>query len=139
MRTVVPDPKPRSSRWISTSIPEGEWESDLAQMCSADYHTNNAISPVLFYEALQKIPANAVTIEIAPHCLMNSILRRSLHKTCTNVGLMNAKEKERELEAFLQVKLIEVNFDKVFKCFSIGNSHCERGNCFSKINASIHL
>uniref|UniRef100_A0A914ZHK0 Fatty acid synthase n=1 Tax=Parascaris univalens TaxID=6257 RepID=A0A914ZHK0_PARUN len=102
MRTIVPDPKPRSSRWISTSIPEAEWESDLAQMCSADYHTNNAISPVLFYEALQKIPANAVTIEIAPHCLMHSILRRSLHKTCSNIGLMNAKEKERELEAFLQ-------------------------------------
>nr|AXS78290.1 fatty acid synthase [Anisakis simplex] len=102
MRTVVPEPKPRSSRWISTSIPENEWDCEMAQTCSADYHTNNAISPVLFYEALQKIPANAVTIEIAPHCLMHSILRRSLHKTCTNVGLMNAKEKDRELEAFLQ-------------------------------------
>uniref|UniRef100_A0A915PSY3 Fatty acid synthase n=1 Tax=Setaria digitata TaxID=48799 RepID=A0A915PSY3_9BILA len=102
MRTSVPDPKPRSSRWISTSIPESNWENELAQMCSADYHTNNAVSPVLFYEALQKIPANAVTIEIAPHCLMHAILRRSLQKTCTNVGLINMKEKDRELESFLQ-------------------------------------
>lgn len=103
MRRVLPDPKPRSSRWISTSIPEGNWESELAQMCSADYHTNNAISPVLFHEALQKIPPNAVTVEIAPHCLMQPILRRSLQKTCTNVGLMSMKEKEHELEAFLTV------------------------------------
>ncbi|VDN07232.1 unnamed protein product [Thelazia callipaeda] len=102
MRTTIPNPKPRSSRWISTSIPESNWESELAQMCSADYHTNNILSPVLFSEALQKIPANAVTIEIAPHCLMHAILRRSLHKTCTNVGLMNMKEKDRELELFLQ-------------------------------------
>lgn len=107
MRTSVPDPKPRSSRWISTSIPESNWENELAQMCSADYHTNNAVTPVLFYEALQKIPANAVTIEIAPHCLMHAILRRSLQKTCTNVGLVNMKQKDRELESFLQVSIVE--------------------------------
>lgn len=70
MLTAVPEPKPRSSRWISTSIPQSEWESDLASTCSAEYHVNNACSPVLFYEALQNIPANAVVIEIAPHSLM---------------------------------------------------------------------
>ncbi|WKY15735.1 hypothetical protein Q1695_000877 [Nippostrongylus brasiliensis] len=104
MRTAVPEPKPRSSRWISTSIPEVEWESELASTCSADYHVNNAISPVLFYEALQKIPPNAVTIEMAPHSLMQAILRRSLQKTVSNVGLMNKPktESENELESFLQ-------------------------------------
>lgn len=56
--------KPRTSRWVSTSIPEDQWDSELARTCTADYHVNNAISPVLFYEALQKIPANAVTIEV---------------------------------------------------------------------------
>ncbi|KJH41745.1 acyl transferase domain protein [Dictyocaulus viviparus] len=104
MRTAVPEPKPRSSRWISTSIPENEWESELASTCSADYHVNNAISPVLFYEALQKIPPNAVTIEMAPHSLMQAILRRSLQKTVSNIGLMNKPkaEHENELETFLQ-------------------------------------
>ncbi|VDP18356.1 unnamed protein product [Heligmosomoides polygyrus] len=104
MRTAVPEPKARSSRWISTSIPEVDWESELASTCSADYHVNNAISPVLFYEALQKIPPNAVTIEMAPHSLMQAILRRSLQKTVSNVGLMNKPktENENELETFLQ-------------------------------------
>ncbi|CAJ0579052.1 unnamed protein product, partial [Mesorhabditis spiculigera] len=100
MRQVVTEPKPRSSRWISTSIPEDEWDSELASTCSADYHVNNACSPVLFYEALQKIPPNAVTIELAPHSLMNGILRRSLQKTVSNVGLMK-RDVENELEQFL--------------------------------------
>lgn len=102
MKTAVPEPKQRSSKWISTSIPEDKWDDDLALYCSADYHTNNACSPVLFYEALQKVPPNAITIEIAPHALMQAILRRNLHQTCSNVGLMNLKA-ENELESFLQV------------------------------------
>lgn len=72
MRTAVPEPKQRSSKWVSTSIPETLWEEDLAMYCSADYHVNNACSPVLFYEALQKVPPNAITVEIAPHALMQA-------------------------------------------------------------------
>lgn len=30
MKTAVPEPQPRSSRWISTSIPEDQWDSELA-------------------------------------------------------------------------------------------------------------
>jgi fatty acid synthase len=100
MSTVVPDPKPRSSKWLSTSIPEEQWDEEVALYCSADYQVNNACSPVLFYEALQKIPPNAITIEIAPHALLASVLRRNIHKTCTNIGLMNNKA-ENEIEAFL--------------------------------------
>ncbi|KAI6188362.1 Fatty acid synthase [Aphelenchoides besseyi] len=100
MKTVVVNPKPRSSKWISTSIAEDKWDEDLALYCSAEYHTNNACNPVLFYEGLQKIPASAITIEIAPHALMQAILRRNLQKTCTNVGLIN-RSAENELESFL--------------------------------------
>jgi fatty acid synthase len=46
MRTVVPEPKQRSSKWISTSIPESLWDDEVALYCSADYHVNNACSPV---------------------------------------------------------------------------------------------
>lgn len=101
MAAIVPDPKPRSSKWISTSIPEEQWDDELAQYCSAEYHTNNACSPVLFQEGLLKIPASAITIELAPHALMQSILRRNLQKTCSNVGMMN-RQAENELESFLQ-------------------------------------
>jgi fatty acid synthase len=81
-------PKQRSKKWISSSIPEEDWGSNMAQYSSAEYHVNNLISPVLFYEALKHIPDNANVIEIAPHCLLQAILKRTLKLSCCNVGLM---------------------------------------------------
>ncbi len=61
---MLPNPKNRTERWVSSSIPEHKWDDELAGTCSAEYLVNNAMSPVLFYEAPQKIPENAVTIEV---------------------------------------------------------------------------
>lgn len=58
------EPKLRSSRWISSSVPESKWDTDLAKYCSADYHVNNITSPVLFREALAKVPENSILIEV---------------------------------------------------------------------------
>nr|CAD7589404.1 unnamed protein product [Timema genevievae] len=88
LERVIPSPKQRSSRWISSSIPESAWNTALAQNSSAAYHVNNLLSPVLFKEALAHVPENAVVIELAPHCLLQAILKRSLGPTCTNVGLV---------------------------------------------------
>ena len=70
LKKVIPHPKPRSARWISTSIPESQWQSDLARNSSAEYHVNNLVNPVLFHEGLKHIPENAVVVEIAPHALL---------------------------------------------------------------------
>ncbi|XP_046403851.1 fatty acid synthase-like [Ischnura elegans] len=87
LERVISSPKPRTNRWISSSIPEKDWNSPLARLSSPDYHVNNLLSPVLFNEALQHVPDNAIVIEVAPHCLLQAILRRSLPSTCINVGL----------------------------------------------------
>jgi len=84
---IIPNPKRRSAKWISSSIPESAWNSPLAQLSSSAYHVNNLLSPVLFQEAIMHIPKNAITIEIAPHCLLQAILRRSLSSTITNISL----------------------------------------------------
>jgi len=42
---------------------------------------------VYFYEASQQIPHNAITIEIAPHGLLQAILKRSLNEGITNIVL----------------------------------------------------
>lgn len=84
---IISEPKQRSARWISSSVPEAAWDSPLAQFCSSEYHVNNMLSPVLFQEAIAHIPKNAITIEIAPHCLLQKILRESLPSTVTNIGL----------------------------------------------------
>ena len=59
-------------------MPEVRWDTPLAQYCSADYLTNNLLSPVLFEETCKRIPKNAIVIEISPHGLLQSILRQSL-------------------------------------------------------------
>ncbi|KAF2885746.1 hypothetical protein ILUMI_20427, partial [Ignelater luminosus] len=87
LEEIIPNPKPRSHRWISSSIAKSDWNTPLAQFSSAAYHVNNLLSPVLFYEAIQHIPDNAVVIEVAPHGLLQAILKRALDPNVTNISL----------------------------------------------------
>ncbi|XP_064584818.1 fatty acid synthase [Zonotrichia leucophrys gambelii] len=100
LKKVIPHPKPRSARWISTSIPESQWQGDLARNSSAEYHVNNLVNPVLFHEGLKHVPENAVVVEIAPHALLQAILKRTLKPTCTILPLMK-KDHQNNLEFFL--------------------------------------
>ncbi|XP_026314570.1 fatty acid synthase-like [Hyposmocoma kahamanoa] len=83
---VIKDPKERSERWVSTSVPHEKWGEPIAKYSSAEYHTNNLLNPVLFEETAQLIPANAVLVEIAPHGLLQAILKRSM-PSCNNIPL----------------------------------------------------
>ena len=65
-------------------------------MSSADYHVHNLVSPVLFHEAVGHVPSNAVVIEIAPHCLLQSILKGALGSKCCIVGLMKRKSPDNQ-------------------------------------------
>ncbi|XP_044766742.1 fatty acid synthase-like [Coccinella septempunctata] len=91
---LIPNPKTRTSRWISTSIPESGWNTPLAQQSSAAYHVNNLLSPVLFYEGLKHIPENALVIEIAPTGLLQAILKRSLGPKSVNISLVKRGHKD---------------------------------------------
>ncbi|KAG7507376.1 fatty acid synthase [Solea senegalensis] len=88
LKKVILKPQQRSPRWVSTSIPEAQWASPLAQYSSAEYHVNNLVSPVLFKEGLSQVPENAVVVEIAPNALLQSVLKRSLKSTCAILPLM---------------------------------------------------
>ncbi|KAF9823811.1 hypothetical protein SFRURICE_006662 [Spodoptera frugiperda] len=87
LKQVIKNPKARSEKWMSTSVPQALWKDPKAELSSAEYHTNNLLSPVLFEETARLIHANAITIEIAPHGLLQAILRRSLKKDVVNVAL----------------------------------------------------
>ncbi|XP_038216643.1 fatty acid synthase-like [Zerene cesonia] len=86
LREVIKTPRLRTERWVSTSIPEERWDENLAKYSSAEYHTNNLLNPVLFEETSHHIPKNAVLVEVAPHGLLQAILKRSL-PNCTNIPL----------------------------------------------------
>ncbi|KAJ7984800.1 hypothetical protein DPEC_G00358530 [Dallia pectoralis] len=100
LKKVIKEPKLRSSRWISTSIPQKDWDSSLALYSSAEYHCNNLVSPVLFQEGLSLVPDNAVVVEIAPHALLQAILKRSLKPTCSILPMMR-RGHANNLEFFL--------------------------------------
>ncbi|XP_037013862.2 fatty acid synthase [Artibeus jamaicensis] len=100
LKKVIREPRPRSARWLSTSIPEAEWQGSLARTISAEYNVNNLVSPVLFQEALRHVPENAVVLEIAPHGLLQAILKRGLKSSCTIIPLMK-KDHQDNLHFFL--------------------------------------
>lgn len=87
LKQVIPEPKLRSSKWISTSNIEENWDTDLAKHSSAEYHTNNLLSSVLFEEGMRHVPKDSILIEIAPHGLLQAILKRSLIPGCVNFPL----------------------------------------------------
>lgn len=77
----------RSSKWICSSLPESQWNSDLAKYSSPEYHTNNLLSSVLFEDAIKHVPSDAVVIEIAPSGLLQAILKSALPLTTVNIPL----------------------------------------------------
>lgn len=102
LNDIIKNPRKRSSKWLSSSYPEDQWSNVESQYSSGQYHTKNLLSPVLFEEVLEMVPKNALTIEIAPHALLKSILKRSL-KEGVHLGLTQRDNKNGTLylmEAF---------------------------------------
>lgn len=93
LQEIIKEPKERSRKWISTSVP---FEADGSDMSSAEYHTNNLLNPVLFKEALDQLPKDSLTIEIAPSGLLQAILRRALPDGA-HISLTKKGDKENSI------------------------------------------
>lgn len=92
LNKIIKTPKKRSSKWLSSTFSEYQWNSIEAQYSSSQYHTKNLLNPVLFEEVLELIPENSLTIEIAPQPLLKSILKRSI-KDGVNLSLTQRENK----------------------------------------------
>ncbi|KAI8425437.1 hypothetical protein MSG28_007182 [Choristoneura fumiferana] len=75
---IIPKPRARSSRWISSSLGPDHQDSEWGKLCSAEYQIHNLLSPVLFADALRAVPEHAIVVEIAPHAWLYPVLRRAL-------------------------------------------------------------
>lgn len=109
---IITNPKKRSAKWLSTSVPKSRWDITENQYCTAEYQTNNLLSSVLFEETSSLLPSNSVCIEIAPHGLLQAILRKSLPNT-VNIPLTQRGNKEN-LQFFLNA-LGKLVYD-LFEC-----------------------
>ncbi|XP_018371882.1 PREDICTED: fatty acid synthase-like, partial [Trachymyrmex cornetzi] len=86
LNKIIPWPKKRTPKWISTSIPHTEWLTS-GKLSSANYHTRSILNTVLFEQTLHLIPNNAITIELAPCGVLQHVLKESLHPEVTNIVL----------------------------------------------------
>lgn len=77
---IIPTPKERSLKWISSSVSLIDFDNEESKYSSADYHTNNLLKPVLFSEATLLLAPNSIVIEVAPHSLMKAVLKRKLDR-----------------------------------------------------------
>ena len=96
LKEIIKNPKERSSKWLSTSVPKDLWNQQDSNLSSAEYHTNNLLNPVLFQEVLEMLPKDALTIEIAPSGLLQAILRRALTDG-VHISLTKKGEKENSV------------------------------------------
>ncbi|KAG4069737.1 hypothetical protein HA402_003178 [Bradysia odoriphaga] len=78
LREVLPEPKRKSEKWLSSSIPKNRWDQEENRFSSPEYHTNNLLGSVLFEETMALLPENAITIEFAPHGLLQAILKKGM-------------------------------------------------------------
>lgn len=78
LREIIPEPKRRSAKWLSSSVPKSEWGAQGSQYSSAEYHTNNLLHSVLFEETVKYLPSKTICIEIAPHGLLQAIVKKSM-------------------------------------------------------------
>lgn len=119
LREIIPEPKLRSSKWVCSSLPESRWNEDLAKYSAPEYFVNNLVSPVLFKEAFEKVPNNANLIEIAPHCLLQAILKRSMSKEAVYIPLMKRNNNDNNMEVLFSAigTLYQLGFNPAIEKF----------------------
>jgi len=97
LNKIIPQPKKRSPKWISTSISRTEWFDSASKLSSAHYHTHSIVNTVLFKQITQLIPRNAVAIEIGPDGILQHVLKKCLHPDVTNIVLTQSSEQNNDV------------------------------------------
>ncbi|XP_078483822.1 fatty acid synthase-like [Ciona intestinalis] len=130
IRKIIKEPKERSKNWISTSIKKStasysHEENDIETLrCSAEYHANNLRNVVRFHEGVQKMPSDVIVIEIAPHALMQPVLKKSLPSNCDRVVLADRKE-ENGIQTLLKglgklhCLCVDINLERILPSSSL--------------------
>lgn len=95
-KALIKERKLRSSKWISSSIPELEQQPEWANYSCGEYHYNNFISPVLLKQVFKHIPQNAVIVEVGPHPLFRSVFKRELGDDIVHISLSNRTSTDNE-------------------------------------------
>ncbi len=100
LKKIIPNPKKRSKKWISTSVESSKPIEEELKTASAEYFVNNLLSPVFFYNSLKTIPSDAIVLEIGPHALFANIITKSIENV-SYVPTLKRDQNDTNLELFL--------------------------------------
>ncbi|CAG2110585.1 unnamed protein product, partial [Medioppia subpectinata] len=112
IKKYVPNPKLRSNKWLSTSVLTSHPEDEALKYSGGEYFEYNMSNEVRFYEQLQKLPVNAVVLELSPHSIFGQIVNETL-KDCTNISLLKMDSNHTNMDMFLSglAQLYELGFN----------------------------
>ncbi|CAG2108061.1 unnamed protein product, partial [Medioppia subpectinata] len=96
----IPHPKPRSKKWLSTSLLSANPKDERLLYASGAYNAYNLANPVQFYDRLQQLPADAIVLEIGPHSLFGKIVTETLNQ-CSYVSLIKKDSNDKNMDLFL--------------------------------------
>ncbi|CAG9858327.1 unnamed protein product [Phyllotreta striolata] len=72
---ILNAPKPRSSKWVSSSVQSKE-TPQWAKLSCPEYFQNIMCNCVVFDQAYQQVPKDAIIVDMAPHGLLQNVLEK---------------------------------------------------------------
>ncbi|CAG2108072.1 unnamed protein product, partial [Medioppia subpectinata] len=97
----IPEPKPRSTKWLSTSLMVSELTDHRLKCASGEYFAYNLVNPVQFYDRIKQLPADAIVLELGPHSLFGKIATETLGQ-CSYVSLIKKDSNDTNMDRFLR-------------------------------------
>ncbi|KAL5273587.1 hypothetical protein ACFFRR_000379 [Megaselia abdita] len=102
LESVIPDPQPRSQKWLSSSVLYDNWSKPNAKLCSGEYLANNFQGCVYIEETCKLCPKNSIILEIAPTSLLQTTMKNNFPEGQSVYVRIGDKEKENARDVFLE-------------------------------------
>lgn len=103
LKTVWTGPRPITSKWISSSIPEDAEQPEWAKSNCPEYHYNNFRYPVQFEQIYKHVPEDAIVVEVAPHGYLQAILKREFGSEVTNIATCDRQSADNEKNLLIAI------------------------------------
>ncbi|KAI1306725.1 Fatty acid synthase [Halotydeus destructor] len=97
---LYPEPKKRSSSFLSTSFPQEHW-SKMSPYVDGKFYADVLINETFFYEVTCLIPQDAVVVEAGPDSVLVKMMKRDVSPDVTLVPLLQANNNDQNLDLFI--------------------------------------
>ncbi|KAI1285063.1 Fatty acid synthase [Halotydeus destructor] len=97
---LFPQPRKRSPRWLSTSIPLKSWNT-ASPVLDSQYYINNVFEVANLIQVVAFIPQDAILVEVGPNRFLLSFLKHEVGDDAILVPLLEGDNNNHNLDVFL--------------------------------------